>query len=412
MKGTATVIASLSGALLLASAEGSRLSAAERAAAPLITLAIQRDEQWVAQGRTEDGKTLRLMLDTGASLSVLGEQGPFIGAPLTAQAQARLLKDGSLDWPLERGGIEAMTTTGVKEGQLGVAPTVHIQGWTIAGGRLALREDLSQFSPDAAAPALGHSSLDGILGLDSMRGLTWRADYVTGQLTAYDQAPPAHEWQQCVFMTISISPSLPVLRLTLGESMIPVMLDTGDNGELSIPDEGFDALLRKGVFTETGLGFDYGASHEFVATQHGILPGIHIGQQALPRLRVDSASSAPRLGLGALSRLDRFELDFRHYRFCFDSAASPRDSHASQVGAALLSDGNAFVAKAVAPKGVLGMSGLKVDDRLVSVGEVATGPLTQKALYDLLEDPRTREVTVTRGSRTLKLELKSERLSQ
>lgn len=415
MKGTTGLFTPLAGALLLTCAEAPRLSAAEQTAqppAPLITLPIQRDEQWVAQGLTEDGKSVRLMLDTGASLAVLGRQGPFSGTPLTKQAEARFLRDGSLDWPVEGDSIDTMTTTSVEKGQLGVSGAVRIQGWTVPGERLAMREDLSRFAPSAKSPLMGRDTFDGILGLDSMLGLTWRADYVAGQLTAYDQAPPAHDWQQCVFMTVGLPPSLPMLRLTLGETMTPVMLDTGDNGELAVPDEDFESLLHDKLFTDTGLGFDYGASNQFVATQHGILPGLRLGQQTLPKLRVDSRSSALRLGLGALSKLDRFEMDFRHYRFCFDSAATPKDSEASRVGAALLSDGKAYIVAALAPEGILGMSGLKVGDRLVAVGDTVTGPLTQKSLYDLLDAPRSQEITVVRDNQTLKVKLKGTRSNQ
>lgn len=387
-------------ALLLSGVELSSVSAAEEARAPLLTLPIQRDKHWVVQGRTGDGKDVRLLLDTGASISVLNNSGPFTGAPITPEAEARFLKEGTLDWPMQNKVLGETTSSDI-ELQLGIAPAISIQGWTIPGEQLAVRHDLSPVEQ-----ASTEDSFDGVLGLESMARLTWRADYVAGVLTAYDQAPPAREWQQCVFMTLSLPPTYPVLRMTLGETLVPVIIDTGANDELSISDEDYDALKQAKMFVGTGLNYGLGASNQYVVNEHGILPGLHIGQQPLPRLQVQAGAPTARLGLGTLSKLDRFEMDFRHHRFCFDSAASPQDSKVSTVGAVLLRDGDAYVVKAVSPKGILGMSGLKVGDRLVSVGEVRTDTLKQRALYDALDATESQDVTVLRANRTLQVKLK------
>lgn len=367
--------------------------------APVLSIPIQRDGHWVVEALGADNQPHRVLLDTGASLNMLNNHGPLAAAPLTPQAEAAFLRQGLLREPTTDGAVAVDTASDSTQIKLGLSPALRIGGWTMPAGALALRSDSARLF------ALDDAPFDGIVGNENMRKLTWRADYVAGRLTAYANEAPAHEWQQCTFMTFDTMPQEPVIELRLGNESSLFIVDTGDTGDVALTQGAFEALVKAQKLEHVSTGFSYDAMDRFVAAPEGLLSGLTIGQKPLPRVSV-GAGATPRIGMGLLEKMDRFEMDFRHYRFCFDLPAVPKDSVPSTMGAALQRSGDHYVIAALAPQGRLATSGIEMGDQITMVEQTPVATLKFARLLELLNAPTTGEVTVQRGERTLVLKLK------
>lgn len=370
---------------------------------PVLSIPIQRDEHWIANATTVDGKPIRLMLDTGVTFAALADKGSAAAMPFTSEARSNLIKQGVLssNFP-EDGVVTLQTASDTKEAKIGLTPELRIQKWVMAAGQPVFQDDIEKINALS-----GGERIDGIVGIEAMRNLTWRADYTTGQLSAYDGKPPAHDWQQCTFMAFDVNQNrVPVVELALGNQVSHVGIDTGDTGDIAITQDGFEGMSNSHMFESYGVVYSFDATHRLIPQRTGLLPGISVGHKALPKLVVTGNAPADRVGLGLLSKMDRVELDFRHYRLCFDLPATPRDSTVGVVGAAIVKSDNHYVVLAVAPNGRLEASGVKEGDWIMMVDQQTAAALDSKALYKVLNDPQTREVTIRRANQSLSLKLK------
>ncbi|RKP54576.1 hypothetical protein D7S86_12925 [Pararobbsia silviterrae] len=273
-----------------------------------------------------------MLLDTGAAFAILGHEGGLTPRPLTPEVEAGWLKRGVIRAPTADGAMSVSMPSQDRVLKVGVFPGVQIQKWRIAAGQPALQADIGQF---ASATDV---RFDGVVGIESMRALTWRADYVSGTLSAYGDEAPAHDWQQCVFMTFGSDAGLPMIDAGLdGGEAGQLGIDTGDSADLQLGREAFEWLRAGRRFSAMGLASSSDASSQIRHEPSGLLSGVSIGQRMMPKLEVTPVDPFPQhVGLGLLSKMDRVELDFRHFRFCFDMPAKPVDSKVSWVGAALV----------------------------------------------------------------------------
>ena len=375
-------------------------STAMAADAPVLSVPLQRNQGWLVEAQSADNKPHRVLLDTGATTNIMDSEGPLAAAPITPQAEAGFLRQGTLNVPSTDGAITADTASDPVQIKLGLGPALRIQGWAIPAGTLTMRSDLARLS------AVTDTPFEAIIGNENMRQLTWRADYVTGRLTAWANKAPAHDWQQCTFMTLNTNARTPNIELKLGNESNFFMVDTGDNGDISLPQPLFDSLADAKVFERITTSFTYDVSDRFLPSQTGLLAGLSIGQKALPKLRVSGGSATLRLGMGLLEKMDRFEIDLRNYRFCFDLPSVPRDSTLSTMGAALHRSGERYEVAALAPHGRLDASGIKIGDQIATVDQTSVATLKLSRLIELLGAATTTQVTVQRGGRTLVIKLK------
>jgi hypothetical protein len=367
---------------------------------PVLSIPIHRDEDWIAEVQGPDHKPHNLLIDTGATLNVLDSQGPLAASPITQEVEATLVRQGVLYKSNADGNVTAETPSDAKQFKLGIGPLLQIQGWTVPAGLPALMTNMARVG------SKGEKLFSGIIGSESMRSLTWRADYVAGKLTGYANAGPAHDWQQCTFMTLDTNSRMPIIELTLGDESNWFGLDTGDNADISLPQETFAALDKAAAFESHGEVTHYDVTDRFLIGEEGLLAGLSIGPRKLPKLLVDGGSSTPRLGWGTLQKMDRFELDFRHFRFCFDLPSRPADSRVSRVGAAFVRSGDYYNVAALVPDGRLARSGVEVGDQISNVSGTVVATLNYARLRDLLDEPATDQITVQRGERTLVVNLR------
>jgi len=383
------------------SPSSSSSQASAPAPAPLLSVPIERGKRWMAQATGADGHTFSLALDTGATYAVLERGGRLPARPMSEEAHRRFLVQGTLDAPVDREGLTVDTLSGVSTMQAGTTPALRIQGWALPAGEVAVIADLTRFNARTAR------RIDGILGMEAMRRLVWRADYTAGRLTAYADAAPAHAWQQCTFMTLEPSQRMPVIPYWLDrDSGGFIGIDTGSNGDIAISAQDFDRLDAGHGFDRVGLNWGYGLSGDYAFVRQGLLAGMRFGQRTLPKLTVDRVETAqPQLGMGVLARMDRFELDFRRGQFCFDMAADARDSHVSMLGAALVRVDGAIKVEAVSPDGRLGQIGIRPGDVIASIGPAAVGALSDTEVNARLEDPATQSIGVQRDGKSVGVRL-------
>ena len=367
---------------------------------PALSIPLQRDGHWIVAAQDTDHKSHRVLLDTGASFNVLENQGSLAAAPLTADAEAALLRQGVLTSPVADADVTIDTTSDPRQLKLGLTPALTVQGWSMPAGALALRGGMGRIA------SAGDASFDGIIGTDMMRSLTWRADYVAGRLTAYQKEAPSHDWQQCTFMALDARTRVPFVELGFGDSATFVVLDTGYDGEVMLPQEPFDNLAKSHAFLQTGTTPTIGMANRVVERRQGLLAGLSIGQKPLPKLVVAEATTDARIGMGLLEKMDRFELDFRHYRFCFDLPSTPRDSALAAPRSALLRSGDTYEIVTLAPGDRMARSGGQPGDKIAMVDQTSVATLDLARVTELLGAATTTQVTVQRGRRTLVLKLK------
>ncbi|WP_321886553.1 hypothetical protein [Paraburkholderia bannensis] len=367
---------------------------------PLLSVPIQRNGAWVIEAQDASNKTHRLLLDTGASFDVFEAQGPLAATPLTQDAEAAFLRQGVLTHPGADSGMTVNTLSNAHHTELGLRPALRAQGWTLPADTLALKDKFGRIA------LTGDTPFDGIIGVESMSKLTWRADYVAGKLTAYADAAPAHDWQQCTFMTRDLRARSPLIELGLANESNQFVLDTGFDADILLPQELFDNLEHAKQFAQVQTVFTTDITNQVIPRPEGLVAGFTIGQIAMPRLAVQGRGQDLRLGMGVLEKMDRFELDFRHYRFCFDLPSKPQDSTLTVVRSTLERQGDRYAIVTLAPDGRLAESGANMGDLIAQVDGTDVKALNLDQLSERLANPAPHEVTVQRGDRTLALKLR------
>lgn len=358
----------------------------------VLSIPIQRNGSWVIEAQDAGNKTHRILLDTGASFNLFEAAGPLAAGPLTRKAESILLRQGVLTRPTADASLTINTLSDAHQIEMGLSPALRVQGWSMPAGTLAFRGKIGRMASADDQP------FDGIIGVESMRDLTWRADHVAGRLTAYANAAPAHEWQQCTFMTLDTRTHSPLIELGLDGESNQFILDTGLDSDVLLPQALFDNLQKAKKFPRVQTVFTTDITNRVVPRPEGLLAGLSIGQKAMPRLAVSGDSPDLRVGMGLLEKMDRFELDFRHYRFCFDLPAAPKDSVLTEVNSVLERRGASYEVLALLPGGRLAESGVKVGDQITMVDEVFVKTLDLAQMSALLSNPATSELTLQRGN--------------
>jgi hypothetical protein len=368
--------------------------------APVLSVPLERNGRWIVEARSADNKTYRVMLDTGATINALESEGPLAARPITPQAEAAFLRQGVLNGPTDAGSITATTLSDPKQASLGLTPALRIQGWEMPDGALATRGPLGRLASDDDAP------FDAIIGSEAMRNLTWRADYVAGKLTAYTNDAPAHDWQQCTYMTLDPRGRTPIIELGLEGDTTPFLLDTGNDAEILLPQDIFESFAKdKRIPQVETMTSSIDINNRITPRREGLLAGLTIGQKQLPEVRVGEGVPHPNVGLGLLEKMDRFEIDYRHFRFCFDLPAAPKDSTLTAYST-LLRTGDRYAVAGLAPDSRFAASGGKVGDLITMVDQTSVAKLDLAHVVELLSAPVTSEVTVERGGRTVVIKLK------
>lgn len=226
----------------------------------------------------------RLLLDSGA-------RGLLLSRPAAERANLPLL-------PLVWVKSYVLGGSGTQKQRIARVPRLQAGGLQLEGlsACVIAPEEWKKF--DEALHAMrAVGPCDGILGMAAFHDLLLEIDY-PGQTVAVHR-PDTADFSDVGFARCEFPRSVPYVNLQLPGRTLRVLVDTGDNGDLTLPTlENLPLLHGRQRFD--GLIFGLGGSS--VRSESGQIDGaVRLGSITWNRLPVDTGRSPPRLGFRALS---------------------------------------------------------------------------------------------------------------
>ncbi|CCO46231.1 putative Trypsin-like serine protease [Vibrio nigripulchritudo SOn1] len=256
-----------------------------------------------------DGKRYHFLLDTGASVTFID---PDVARQITKQV--------SLDTfpPILRRDFGNITgVSGVVEpDRFSFFEPVEMS----IGDKVIHDHDLwIGFEFDVITEGNG-IQIDGILGADTFRKLTWLKDNRSNQLFAYDYALNAADFQQCVGYSDTYNRA-PWLVMNYEDLDVTVMTDTGATD--SRFGEDFIQLLEqetKSIYQNPEPQLSYDANG-FKEEHSYIVKDLYFEGMPLGEIEVSANISQYAVGMDFFSRFDRFAFMPNKLMFCYDASS-------------------------------------------------------------------------------------------
>jgi len=253
-------------------------------------------------------KTYRFLVDTGSSINVINEKiANEISTPyLFSELPEHYQRDFSI--------ISSSNGTFNKEKYHFLKPvTYYIGTQEINDEEVFLSTDLTQYSQAVGV------DIDGIIGIQSFRKLSWQVDNLTHRLTITNDAPSSLIYQQCSGYHDRQN-GMPEMWLNYNNaSDIAFLIDTGANQSSITTDfidylrknhpEDLQAVLAEDLVT-TANGLSLNQSH--------ILHKLTFNGMPLGEINVGESSQQFVIGMDFLSRFDRYAFIPSRMTFCYD----------------------------------------------------------------------------------------------
>lgn len=282
---------------------------------PVLTTSISKYSLTVPV--TIAGKTYQFLLDTGSAYTIVDNQ---VAAAMTQRAT-----DHEIPARLHQSLAEGASTPG------GTLRKDDVKFWR------PLRIDIGDHALRSATPWLGLDlsmltratgrHVDGILGTDVFRQLSWQVDNVKRTLTVRADVPSTAGYQQCVPYRDEYGQP-PEIQIGLtNANWAPFRIDTGLTDSLA-PLDLLHALHKNGSnieqIGEASMATANGTHH---ASEY-LVDGLSISGMPVGRLRVlESAGGLNNLGMGFLSRFDSYALVPAEMVLCYNAKNLTRDDH-------------------------------------------------------------------------------------
>jgi predicted aspartyl protease len=302
---------------------------------------------------TIDGKAVRLLVDTGGA------------NVLTPAAAARLGLKGE--------GKLAGAGVGDEQVDVGLAPAKQVR----LGAAVLDRPVFAVLDMGALASVEGVES-DGLVGFEMFRRFRVTVDYAARMLTLAEPAkfvppPNAH------VVPFELAERIPVIQGKLDGLPMRISVDTGSRVSLTVHSPfaaEHELVKRYDAATETVTGWGVGGPAKARPVRMGTL---QIGDLAIADIAGDlytgnkgafaSPDLSANLGGGVLKRFTvSFDYDARKMYLVPNSDFGKPDPF-DRSGAWILADGDALKIAFVTPHGAAEKAGLKVGERILSVGE-------------------------------------------
>lgn len=291
---------------LLAAGCGERAAAPHSEAAPVLRVAFAPNRGLIVPV-TIGGKSFHFLVDTGASYTALDNQ--------VAETLTRAAADAQTPAPFRAMMEKGMVTPN------GMLPMERIRLWQALPIRLGEYE-VPPFYPwvgldlTLASQASG-TQIDGIIGMDLIRQLTWLVDNRSGELTVWRHPPAGHHLAQCTPYqdSFGLSPSIVLYR---GEEFGNFRFDTGSRNSLLSESTLAHFVAQKAVTPLDGAGLA-ATVNGMAQTNEYMLSGLSFESQPLGRLAV-SEGTENVLGLNFLARFDRYMLVPGTMEFCYEAS--------------------------------------------------------------------------------------------
>jgi predicted aspartyl protease len=264
-----------------------------------------------------EGKTWQFLLDTGAALTVIDNH--------VAAAITRPAADNEVPARIREGLAEGVSTV---DGTLAENAVKFWYPRPIEIGRREFRSATPWLGLDLSLmTAATGRRIDGIIGADIFRQLTWQVDNVQRTLTLLTDVPSTTGYQKCVpYRNEYGQPPEIQIGLKSG-NWVPFRIDTGATDSLA-PRDLLHVVQREGGDIEP-----IGETH--MATANGahrageyLVGGLIFDGMPVGRLRIqESTGGLNNLGMGFFSRFDSYALIPAEMVFCYNARNFTRDDH-------------------------------------------------------------------------------------
>lgn len=259
------------------------------------------------------GRTYQFMVDTGAAFTILDNR---LAASLTEHA-------AHSDVPAIVRENDAIGTAN------GVMSSDNITFWRslpIRLGNREIRNPMPWFGLDLShvTQATGRQ-IDGIIGADVIRQWNWLVDNKTGTLTIRQGNPALTDYQRCVPYSTSFGQGPEIAVDMAQDQQVLMQIDTGADDLLASP-ELLQALRDQHSMVDE-LSMDHSVGAGGVAESAGyLIDGLALEGARIGKMRaVTAPAGTNNLGMGFLSRLDRYLLSPNQMVFCYVNGDLARD---------------------------------------------------------------------------------------
>jgi predicted aspartyl protease len=321
-----------------------------------------------------NGQDLRLMVDTGASVTMVSE---------TASKRLGLVPQGEINAIAVSGNRVAM--------KVGLMKRLELGGLVIENEFIGINTVL----PEGFAGVI-----DGVLGLASMKDFDFRFNHPERTLTFWKagKAPRLEKEMELPLTVLELRGQIQgqkafscVVEASIMGKPVPFVLDTGSVGNsVSVPQPLFTELfpdLAKTAGIKTFAGRDFAG---VVASSEVRLPEFKFAGETLKDFKIELLPSKERYGLLG-------QLLLNHYILTFDFQAKVLRAKSlgtvgeltqrSTIGLTFDLRGGDFYVGGMNPGGPCEKAGLKVGDKLLTVEGKEWKSLDDKAFYALVHLP-------------------------
>jgi predicted aspartyl protease len=255
------------------------------------------------------GQRYRFVFDTGAAITVVNNR---LASKLTQPVQDKdvpaILHEGVTHGVATPGGALAKTDVTFWRAQ-----PITIGNQTISGVMPWLGADLSSMKQTEG------QKIDGIIGSEFLRQLTWQVDNKTRTLTVWNGTPPITGFEHCVPYQSSYSQP-PQLKIDTQQGLPLVFnIDTGATGAfvsqevLKALREGGTTLKQVGTSELSTIAGNVSAPDYLINDL--VFNGVPLGST----LATQSTGGVDNLGMGFLSRFDKYLLAPFQMLFCYNA---------------------------------------------------------------------------------------------
>ncbi|KWZ43558.1 hypothetical protein WS72_12280 [Burkholderia savannae] len=258
------------------------------------------------------GKTYHFLVDTGASHTVIDNR--------LAQSITQPSTDEQIPIAYRTMLEKGLTTSD------GVLPQERVRLWQ------PLPIALGSYEVPSFYPWLGldlsllsqvfGTRIDGVVGIEIFRQLSWIADNRSGTLTAWRNPPAGQRFQHCVPYQDSFGQS-PAVSVDFGDQWAMFRFDTGARHSIvSAPTLAFlagrQAAKPLGGTVPSVSANGVGQSRDYFAK------GLSFDGKPIGSLRI-AEGGGDMLGMNFLARLDRYMFAPSTMEFCYDASRFTRD---------------------------------------------------------------------------------------
>lgn len=208
--------------------------------------------------------------------------------------------------------------------------------------------------------------IDGVIGMDQLRGKELIVDYLTGHVGFEASESVMVNSDAYIDMSVFLGPGgLPVIRGVIDSFEIPFVVDTGFNGSATIVEAAVGDLARLGVLkSRRGVGEIKTVSGEIVAREHLLLE-VQLDSYMYSNLIVDEAHQFS-VGSAWLKRHRGFHLDLNDYRLRLFSPIYYWDEFPiNKTGIRLTTNQNSIFVHSIISRSTGDKSGIRVGDRII-----------------------------------------------